>query len=477
MRISHHPAGVAEIVASSSGERGAFLPFPSFHRRDVEHALVVGPETTVDLAPFYCPDPQKLSTLREMYMDIATAEEGADLAPETVEYFAQEGAGIRLLLWEITELSPPRHVDIAREQARKEYVQNLVNPSKKLWKHGQQRAQEDAARENYVDHIMARITEVIDADSAQDALDVRQMPSLVDRASFRDGEDITVQDLAANHLYVLIDTILKERALIGHDIGEYQGRNLFARLSSSPIIRFAGGLAAAAAVAFPRLGIIPRDNEAIAEEIELGLKILSSGILIIEGPELVRGAFRLRLHQRRINKLHDTLSRDRDLADHALGLAYNSTRVGGTKHYHPVHERYAKDDPAENIALFRKFDEVFPHLNNDPGGKPYSGDQVLLYAGRLFVDRPDELEAIIDPTADAETRRQRYLELCRGIIEEDLARLRKDRIESRYRRVAVNIAMLPLAILFKDALSTGSEMKTVGVDTAHTIDREGHLEE
>jgi len=79
----------------------------------------------------------------------------------------------------------------------------------------------------------------------------------------------------------------------------------------------------------------------------------------------------------------------------ALRIAYSSTRYGGPGLGGSATGGLGSSNKAENLHRLRSLDEAFPHLNNDPGGKPYTADQSLGYAARLLIERDGQLEKII----------------------------------------------------------------------------------
>ncbi len=422
--------------------------------------------TAAETPPFVCPNPERLAELTRTFLDIA--DPVATWSTDTQRY-VNRGGSLRLCLAEIDMLSAPRETDIARAEARDIYLDLLLQPSRRPWEHTHQREQEDIAREQYVDHVMDRISEVLDAQTPEQALAVRQMPSLVEETSFREGETPTLQDLAANHLYILIDTALKEHIQRRQLVDEHHQRSFVARIAGSRLLRTVIGLGVFGLAVSPHVGPMLADHEQTAENIELGLRGLSGSVLALEAPELLRYTFWGIMHNRQTRKLHTQLAQNITLTDLSLRMTYNSTRYGGADGFRPVTGRTGTDDPEENRKRFQRLDPEFTHLNNDPGGKPYTGDQALGYAGRLLIERRDQLEAILAPDLDADMRRALFMQLCREVVEEDLARMRRGLTENKVRRFAVNMVTLPPALVLSPFSSTLSEATTLTRDTAGAI--------
>ncbi|HSX46417.1 MAG TPA: hypothetical protein VLF87_00275, partial [Patescibacteria group bacterium] len=370
---------------------------------------------------------ERLAFLREMFLELAAVDE--DMASKYVRH----GGGIRLCLNEMQQLSEPSEYDVRIEQARSDYLQMLLRRPHVRRRNGKHKI--DELQATYVDAIMGKVEAVLDAQTNEDALRLFQMPTIIEKTSFVDDQELGLGQLAGNHLYVLADTALKEHVQRRKLIDDYRHRHGLGRVVGNRAVRvaLAGGVFAASLS--PKMHLFSEYVESEVNNIDLGLQILSGLILALEAPEVVRlGVLDLK-HARATNALHDQIASTKQDTDLALRIVYNATRYGGRHEANLVSRRFGTDDKGENLRRFEELDHEFQHLNNDPGGKPYSGEQALGYAARLLIERRQQLLDIVDTNKSANERREAYLTLTREIVEEDLARMRKGLSVNKLRRV------------------------------------------
>lgn len=402
----------------------------------------------------------RLQQLEGYFLDIAHSQDG--IKPETLEYI-RGGGNLRLCLNEIEKLSPPCDEAQRVIETRDDYMHALLEHP--IVKHSDSMQRRQELETEYIDAVAARVESVINGQTPEAALAVRQMPTLVEQATFDDKQPHELEDLAANHLYILVDAVLREHAHRRDIIDTHQRESRRGHLVGSRALRMAVAGGVFVASVSPKLHVIPIDNEEVAHNVELGLEIFTATVFGWEAPEVIRSSYLDRKHNRRTAKLHEQMAKDQQLSDLALRMAYSSTRYGGSHVVDTVTNRTGTEDMAENLRRFNLLDSEFAHLNNDPGGKPYTGDQALGYAARLLIERPDQLKALIDPDKTPDERKNLYLQLTKEILQEDLIRMRKGLNVSRFRRSLMRAAGIVPAVLFPGALSAASEASTLGRDT------------
>lgn len=435
------------------------------------------PGTEEDTPPFVCPNPDRLARLERIYLDIAGCrDETAPLSDETRRYLWDSG-NPRLLLWELGLLTAPRTLDLQRGKTREQFLQTVLEKPAKPWQHAARKEKIQTARDQYVETVLDYITEVLDADTPDQMLAVRELPSFCERISFSDTWPATLDDLAANHLSLLTDTMLKEHIPRREIIDNHNRRSRLARVASNRAVRAAIGAGIFGLAVLPHTGMIPIDHEYFTEDLETILKGVSVAILCVEMPELARYTFWGAVNRRATKKLTCQLAGDEDLSDRALRIMYGSTRYGSEDGQGFVTGRGGVSDRTENERSFKKLENEFAHLNNDPGGKPYTPDQALGYVGRLIIERADQLQPLIDTSKPAEERRALYIKLCRSVLEEDLARMVRGLTETRARRFVVNTGSLLAGLVFSSGASVISEASTLARDTRGAILKEAEIEE
>jgi hypothetical protein len=421
-------------------------------------------EADAGLVRFEAEDPEaRLEKLKARFFDIAYG----DPSEETIEYL-RDGGNIRLCMVEIMALSEPCEQDQQVSSIRAAYMAQVLQRHGFLKRHARLQLLSET-EEMYIDAVVEKMGVIIDAQTPEEALELGHMPSVVERASFRDGEELSEEDFAANHLYLLIDTALKEHTQRRQAVEHHQAQSRLTRVVSNRALNLtvAGGVFAAAIT--PKVGVLPAHGAHMAETIERGLQVLSGTILGLSAPEALRLKYLQMTHDRRTEDLQEDLAEDPSLADRALRMTYNSTRYGNLDGSGVVTGRSGTDDKEENLRRFAAIEEDIPHLNNDPGGKPYTGEQALGYAARLLVEREDYLRDILDGSRSAATRKSLFLGLVRSILVEDLARMKKGVNASRVRRRVLNAAAVVPAALFPRAASSVHEATALSQGTTGAL--------
>lgn len=436
---------------------------------DGSQPSVVRNSFTPDHAPGLAPHEleerdARLGLLKGYFIDIASGP----LEPETKEY-VRGGGSLRLCLTEIMSLSEPCEQDQQVRSIRSAYM-GLVLQKRGFLRRAAHKRNLREVEEVYTEAVVAKISAVLDAQTPEESMALGQMPTLVKKASFEDGQELSGDDFAANHLYLLVDTALKEHVHRRHMVERHQKESRISKIASNRSLNISiAGTVFAAAIS-PRLGVLPVHGDQIAGNIETGLRVLSGTILGLSAPEAIRLKYLQVTHDRRTEELNDQLAGDRHLADRALRITYNSTRYGDLDGTGSVTGRSGTDDKEENLRRFALLDKHFPHLNNDPGGKPYTGEQALGYAARLLIEREDQLKEIIDNGKASAERKELFLGLVKAILVEDVIRMKKGLNVSRLRRRLVNtLAVIP-AILFPRAASSVNEATALGRGTAGALE-------
>jgi|GEM_PF-6133556 hypothetical protein len=411
------------------------------------------------------PDRQeRLDQLSGYFTDIATGE---TLQPETMQY-VQTGGSVRLCLQEIQALVEKSEEEKQLDLDRVSYVDTLLERPLVRGRPAYRQAVE-GLRGSYVDAVVAKTERIVDAQTPEDSLALLQMPTLIRNTSFAADRNLTMEDLSSNHLYVLIDTALQEHVARRNLIDAHHRKALVTRFFGNRVVRMALAGGVFAATVTPELHIIPVDSQTIAEEIDATLQVISATVFGLEVPEEIRWRYLDFTHNKHKRALHEQLAESRQLSDLALRAAYSSTRYGSASENGAVTDRFGTDDKDENLRRFAKLDEQFKHLNNDPGGKPYSGDQALDYAARLLIEKKDRLAHILALHGDPAAQKEHYLQLVRDILVEDITRMEKGLTSSRIRQRMVRAASIIPAVLFPQALSLANDASSGGQDALDAV--------
>jgi hypothetical protein len=356
---------------------------------------------------------------------------------------------------------------------RVDYVSRLMKPPIVRYS-VHQRHEIEHSRETYIGSILGKIQRVIEAETPQEALRVRQMPTIVEASTFRDDPP-SMEDLAANQLYIVMDTALCEHISRRGLIDQIRADKPVKKVLGNRVLRIALAGSAFIATIFPALHFIPIENAATASDVELSVLGVSGVIFGYEFPEEARLWDLDIRNSKRTKKLRDELASDQRISDLALRMAYSSTRYGDETGNEFDLGHHGTSDKDENLRRFDKLDEEFTYLNNDPGGKPYNGNQALGYAARFLIERKQQLTAIIAGGKTATEREDLFMQLSSEILTEDLIRMEDGLGASLVRQsllrgmgIAVAAAFPQFVSVADNATSLSSDVRDVGLDSRIT---------
>jgi hypothetical protein len=447
--VPYQPVEIIPALPPAT-EPATVMPFQP-HRTEADEALYN--------------DPQRLEDLRGYFLEMADPLD--DYSPGTRRYIAEEGGSLRLALAEVNEYGPPVELDKPVNEAREAYMAVVLD---KPWLigHGAHKQRAEAAEAVYIEAVTNKIKTYVEATTPEGAWDVRQMPSIIAKSIFND-DPIGLQRLSANHLYLLVDTLLIEHTKRREAVKKHHEESRIHRALGSRAVRLTIGGGIFGVALSPRLGIVPESDTYMTSGIELGLKLTSAVIFGLEAPEIVsRGISKFR-HRRHTKELYESLADTREMADLALRMTFNSTRHTSAKGLKAVVGEVGSDDHAENIRRFGKVDEQISHMNNDPGRKPYTCIQAFSYAGRILIDRANQVDSIRREGVAGDERQELYLQLGREIIAEDLARMKKGVTESSFHRWLVKGVGVASSAVFSAFAGSIGEAKGLSQDTVHSI--------
>jgi hypothetical protein len=415
----------------------------------------------------------RLDHLNDVFLDLAKGSGPTD--PSSLEYI-RRGGSLRLCLNEIIELSEPTQADVIIGDFRDSYLRDLMQRRvlKTVLRRSSQYPRDE---ELYIDSVLGKIGALIDARTPDEALGVRQMPTLVEAASFDQDSDLSLENLAGDHLYLLIDVLLKEHVERRDFIDNYRKHSKLSKALGNRALRvgIAGGIFVASLS--PKLGVIPKSSDIVSEDIDTTLTALSATIFGMELPEEIRYKRLDKKHNKRTKELDEELAENQRLSDLALRMTYGSTRYGGPDDIDITTGRSGTADKERNLERFAKLDEEFTHLTNDPGGKPYSGNQALGYAARLIIERDKQLKEIIDPEKLPTEKRALFMELAREMLVEDLERMKKGLSDTEFRKTLIRgISVIP-ALFFPSYISAVNDASSMSHDTVEALDSGPDLEE
>lgn len=246
----------------------------------------------------------------------------------TREYQAG-GNGIRNVFAELSHLEPPHELDRAVTQRREQYMDVVLKrpTMRNRLVRKQQLRQTEAA---YIGSVQAKIAAEIDCDGSPAAgLELRQVPLLLEKASFRDGQPVTQRDFAANHLHILLDTALREHAARRQLVTDHTERTVLSRIKSNRKLHLGVAVGIFILAVTPELITVPEPEEHIAEGIKWGLTVASGGIFAVDFPEVVRLEYLDHKHRKETDKMVRRLKANKhNELDLAARMVYGSPHYG-----------------------------------------------------------------------------------------------------------------------------------------------------
>jgi hypothetical protein len=410
----------------------------------------------------------RMAHLTGIYRDLADESEGHKFGPDTVEYIQLKSGNIRLCMSELMNLLPVSEIDTHITQTRTNYMDVvLTRPTfRKRHVRKEKLFKTEAA---YLQAIDDKIAKAIVSSDPDTALQLGQLPAILERACFHQDQPVEFKDFAANHLFLVIDMALKEHVARRRIINEHATKNVVAKITGNRVLHLcvAGGIIAAALA--PDIAPLPTPGEVATHDIQSGLNIISALIVAIDAPEVIRLKYLARRHKEEAANQQEQLAGKKDLTDYSLRMVYGSARYGSSKGYEAVTDRSGTDNKDENLRRFAKVNDQFKNMTNDPGGKPYSGDQALSYAARFILEHAPELQAILEPGKTPDQQTELFLKFSHGILQEDVNRMKKGLTVTKLRKNTMKMVAIVPAALFPSLIAATGDAAGLGSDSVNAI--------
>jgi len=407
------------------------------------------------------------STSRKELLEKAFLElaKGGPLSKETKAY-VNDGNGQRNALAELEHLREPSELDSAIDAARDAYMDivltkpNIIN---RLERKKNLRLTEAEYKAAVINKLAAYTTS---DGTPKSALTLGQPPGIIRKATFN-SEPLEMRDLAANHLHLIMDTLLQEHADRRHTIDEHH--------EQSPIVRLRENRKLHAGVAFiiffaafgPDIVHVPQPAESVVGDITLGIKIASGIVFGIDAPEVFRLWNLDRKNNKRTRELNNELAENQESTDLASRIVYGSTHYGSSKGFLAHSARSGTDDFEKNKAVLETIDRQIDNMHGDPGGRPYTGHQALGYAARFLQERNEQLKEIAAQSDPAE-REKLYIKLIDEVLQEDLNRMKNGLTVSRARKIIMRGVAIAVGPFIPKELNAVSDAVSKAHDIAST---------
>ncbi len=388
----------------------------------VAHREVFGPEAfrQRDLHAEFV---TKAKIAEEMFV----GGENGTYSAEAQEYIARGGSLEELMddlrrydSGEVEIRKPLSDVDRTLAESRRGYVSKVLASKKGLGINSD--AEKDLLQKSEVQYMEAVLgkLKMITESRPEDAKDLGQYRQILERISF--GPDIrhSLEDLAGNHMHVLVDLLLREqlaRSMLVEQMSDTGIKKVLNGIKNNGKVKAAvvGSVFAGSALSMAS-GRLPGGIDNVGEVAGDGLKwiaaYLSSRSLLGSANQGISNL----VEKRHLKKTKTELAGDPLLADLTMRTAY------GYLEHRDTELRQGSDDSAENKEKFDGIASYLVDMQTAPGGRPYKSEDLFGYCERLYLDKKDELEAI----ATGEDQGQAYFDFASRILSEDLGEMSQD---------------------------------------------------
>lgn len=431
----------------------------------VAHREVFGPEAfrQRDIHAEYV---TKAKIAEEMF---AGGENGV-FSPEAQDYVARGGSIEELMddlrrydSGEVQIRKPLNEVDKKLIESRREYVSKMLASKKKLGlNNDEEKATLQSAEQKYMASVMTKLKAITEA-HPKDAKELGQYRQILERISF--GPDIrhTLEDLAANHMHVLVDLLLRERlarALLVEQMSDTRIKKVLNGIKNNSKVKaavvgsvFAGSALSMASGRFP--GVVDNVGEVAGDGLKWVAAYLSSRSLLGSANQGVTNL----VEKRHLNKTKDELASDPELADLTMRTAY------GYLEHRDTELRQGSSNPQENRERFDSVANYLVDMQTAPGGRPYRSEDLFEYCERLYLEKKDDLVAI----ANGEDQELAYFDFASQILSEDLAEMSQDLTFGKVKRGVYRGVSAIAATIGDRFISGAGRLKSELISTPATL--------
>ena len=232
-------------------------------------------------------------------------------------------------------------------------------------------------------------------------------------------DEITFENLTGNHLHILADSMVREQLAKTKAIEARSSvgvKKVLGAFKKSRALRVAvGGAIWGMSMAAANKGLLPAPLEGAGDVFNKILPLVAGYVTsreVMSGVEQGVAGFKERREQRESLK---ALSSSSELGEAALRTIYSNIE------YDDVLDRKVGDTPEETAQAFAAINDQFEDLeqSGSRGGKPYSAEQILPVVSELYLERKDQIDAIVE----SENPKEAFKVLCAEMIAKDSAKL------------------------------------------------------
>ncbi|OGK51237.1 hypothetical protein A3G67_01495 [Candidatus Roizmanbacteria bacterium RIFCSPLOWO2_12_FULL_40_12] len=360
-------------------------------------------------------------------------EPGALLSDQAVD-FLRSGRSPAELIEELAEYPAkaiyegPKITDVDRAlmKARRTYTESVF-AKKGIKNRKEAKVAEEKAKEDYTLAVLNKLRQISGTPPQAALEEVEYLPQVVERLSFGPTISHSVEDLAANHLHVLADLLLREeiaRTGLAKEFSDRGVRKVVKALTRNRFVRaaVAGSVFTGSALWFGE-GMLPHSLQPISDIADDGLRLLAG---YVASQELLNGTYEgvtglVRKIKRK--QAQEELAASIELTDLTLKTAYNEIESRPP-------DRSGTDNPRENLQRFRNIQSDYNDLQNAPGGIPYKSENMLAYCERLYLKHMDKVRGIMT-SSDPE---RAFYDLSSLILIEDLTTMKDELVRGKLKR-------------------------------------------
>lgn len=392
---------------------------------------------------------------------------------EAQEYIARGGSLEELMSdlrkydeGEVEIRKPLNEVDKKLAESRREYVRKVMASKKGIGiNSSEEKDQLKKSEELYMEAVLGKL-KMITESRPEDAKDIGQYRQILERISF--GPDIrhSLEDLAGNHMHVLVDLLLREqlaRSMLIEQMSDTGIKKVLNGIKNNSKVKAAvvGSVFAGSALSMAS-GRLPSGIDNVGEVAGDGLKwiaaYLSSRSLIGSANQGIANL----VEKRHFKKTKEELAGDPELADLTMRTAY------GYLEHRDTELRQGSTDSNENKERFSNIANYLVDMQTAPGGRPYKSENLFGYCERLYLEKKDDLEAI----AAGEDQGQAYFDFASQILAEDLAEMSQDLTFGKVKRGVYRGVSAIAATIGSRFVSGAGRLKNELITTPATLTKD-----
>lgn len=354
--------------------------------------------------------------------------------------------------------------DAKLSAARDAYVEALTRRKGILPSERAKRKEELAKLEEaYNQAFVERIADIMALNPGH-----RKAPYVVDVMQALQGEgELTFEGLAGNHLHVLADSLVREQLNKAKAIeakSSVGAKRVLKAFKESRALRVAvGGAIWGLSLAAANKGLLPAPLEGVGDAFSKVLPLVAGYMTsreVASGVDEGIKGFRAR---KEMKAGVEALSESERLGEAALRTIYSGIE------YEDVTNRRVGESAEETREVFGDINHQFELLeqSGSRGGKPYSAEEIMPIVSELYLERKDQIDAILESANPQEA----FKKLCAEIIAKDSEKLTKEVHTSRKKNAIFRALSVASSVFVGQFVSMASDIQGASTKPSSWVEK------